>query len=710
MKRSNTAIEEFIANYAEADPHRSNVMDDFYDYSDEDFLIDDSAIDITPFGNPSTLTNTNTTTTSTTNNTVPITGANSKKSAPFQPILKKSRYQLLCDEPDAPFARAIAGAMNIMNFEDVYIHEDVDRMIEIDYENQRNEKQRHARLESIKKDITLAEVRVENLKKQLVSQADIISMNEAYANIEILKDIVSNERYNYVDLARELDEIQFVSNGIATDEELISYIEEFEQKYRERKDANTNRFRDEFKVFKETNPDYKNALLFIAQKAFIEKKAKIAENPVYKEDSSRHQLTIEFVEGFVEDLSDGEQEFLAEGFGIKTEPRKNFEPADSDIDALMCQKGMTMTSPLQNERISPLHNGYASFMTALFNARDDAMARNEIVKGVDLFSIHEPALNERIKSLQSPSIISIIDTSKKYFKETFLNNGSLIELYETARQSVEYGEETIRYIETYTGILAKTRDQYQKEILSSMKIILTAITLDGSSDSSQRLFNLKKLDLYRDRILSGTVQYNEIVSSIIADTSFMIYYKKKVPDPALYDKKLSSYLSLCQLFIAYASYIPEHDEKISESIATAVELVETLRNEEILIIKENSALTSRNDSRGTSLSVQLRPDIEDKINEAYRMLQQYCPNLRGLPLSAIKSKYSIDMGLGRDFARYVASLYAQNTLTFKDNYKSTNDYNNAVKRCSETLIRLKAYTYSKTGNSRDSYKISFNFI
>lgn len=111
--------------------------------------------------------------------------------------------------------------------------------------------------------------------------------------------------------------------------------------------------------------------------------------------------------------------------------------------------------------------------------------------------------------------------------------------------------------------------------------------------------------------------------------------------------------------------------------------------------KQRKSYTSQPSISGI---VKLKEEVVTFINKSYLLVQEYCRELRGLPLEAFHSKSAIQVGLTCDFAVFIARQIANNRIIFEESYKSKHHNNKVLMSCVDAMNDLKKYTYSKRMN------------
>ncbi len=672
MKRSNTAIEEFISTYgpkigindsdSEDNETHITIMDDLFEHGDD---VNYS------FNNKSS------------NGTI------------TQLQAKKSRFQVLSDHQDYAFMKLVAGAM-MVDVEMMYEHEDMDRAIQTDYDLQLIEKKRLMAQENKARKVQLKKDNIIQLKKQLINEDEKERIEEGHDLFRRLSEIVEGTPYRYDTLASEYNDYDIVLNERFDKEALMSFMERFYALFYEQNDT----FAAQFSKAGLKDEDLKRLALQALWHRDIDPSR---EHHPHFVDSLTGQGAIKMSldQGTVERLEEIKQE-------IVDAPKHQVIPGLS-VDAY--KRGLFMATPDNFKHQSQKNLSYPVFMTSLIEARDDVMERNDIVKGVNLTSIHVPELNGKIESMKNPSVIDIIDKSKEFFKELYYTSTNIVQQYvdmsktdeRLVSRSVQERKEELLY---RREILVESRQVYENIITPILTNLAMVIVGDEDDNKENELINKKKLVSYANRIEKGDLSRDTIISSLIVNNSFMEYYMKVseyLVDINLRDKKMASYLSLCRLFLALEAYVPEHDTEIRKKIMTNEKELALLLNEEDSTMMVEYVVPKNN----IPSTIQLKPGVEDKIDEAYQLMVEHCPNLYGLPLVAVKSKRSIDAGLGGDFARYVAVLFADANLLFPDAYKSKLAHEKIILRKGEMMARLKKYSFTRChgGAPHDCYSI-----
>lgn len=670
MKRPNTAIEEFIANYGDGDDDDDSchvdqpivtMMDDMFDLGvyPSDGSGDDEPPPTRHVTRPS-------------------------QSQPGQPQSKKSRFELLSEADEYPFMKLVAGAMQV-DTETLYEREDVDRVIQRDYDIQMTNKRLLLEQENNTKKISLTEARTKELEKQLIDGNFVDEFDDNVAGyIDNLDQLVSPSRgYRYENLCYEYNDYETILANNTKPELLI----EFMQRLYDQEEEKGKSFKDEFKATKLSNDKLRDIAVIALWHRDIDPSKKKKLPPLIADELVDRS-----------DLFHTSDEKLQEVKKEADERRTLYiSPKTENMDVIY-QKGMSMSKPVDEGDIHPKYKSYVSYMTALLNASDDITKRNELTRGINLTSIHTPELNERIRSIDNPNITSIIDTSKSFFKELYYINSGPLEIYNDGVANIDKFREDI---EAMKENMIEPRRLYEEGIKYQLKEIVESLENIGNVP----LLDTQKLVRYRDKnILNGQVTRDTIIASLIKDTSFRDYYTKNHKETvSLINTEMSSYLAMSKLFMLLKSYIPAHNSGVLEKISTNEKTLERLRDERAnslsLVDDDEHKTTKRHRS-----TPQVRPNVEDKIDEAYHLMVKYCPDLKGLPLSALKTRNAIESGLAGDFARYVAALFADANLLYPDSYKSTMAHNKVAQRKVDTMNRLKLYMFTR-GAARGRFNI-----
>lgn len=599
---------------------------------------------------------------------------------------KKSRFQLLSEGQEYDFMKLVAGSMQV-DVETLYEHEDMDRVIQTDYDLQLSEKKRLLAQENKTRKVTLIKARTAELKTQLIDQSEKDMIDSGYDTLQEIGQLVGDEYdYRYERLCRESMDYDVVLNEKSDPEALIAFMERYYETHG-LQDNGPNTFAIKFRESELPQEALKGIAI---QTLWYRDLDPSNEHHQFVDDITDAKLDIDIP-------IDVQQEALA----IKEEPVVVTYIKNEESNY---KRGMMMALPNNDMGTTypHKHDSYSSFMGALIDARNDIMTRNNLLKGVSITSIHTTELNQKIQSMKNPSITEIIDTSKEYFKDLYSANSNPITLYadmadDDAMVATMQKQKT-DLSSHRDGKLLKERRFYDKFIVPRLDQLVIDIT-NSEQDTMVPMLNNKTLANYRTRISKGNVTRDEIISNLIVNPAFKHYY---MVNSRPLDNKRHSYLHLCKLFLLLAEYLPKHDTEIHEKILANDNTLAQLDDTDI----DSDGMTIVSQQQQNT-KIQVKPNVVDKIDEAYHLMIEYCEELYGLPLVAVKSKRSIDAGLAGDFARYVAALFADANLLYPDSYKSKAAHDKVTLRKSEMMNRLKKYSYTRRngGAPHDCYSI-----
>ena len=163
-----------------------------------------------------------------------------------QPPPKKSRFELISETGDYPFMKLIAGAMQV-DTETMYEREDVDRVIQSEYDDQIMNKRLLLEQENSIKKISLAEARTKELEKQLIDGNFVDEFDENVTNLDEL--VSPSHGYRYENLCYEYNDYETILADNTKPELLI----EFMQRLYDQEEEKGKSFRKEFKDTKLSN-------------------------------------------------------------------------------------------------------------------------------------------------------------------------------------------------------------------------------------------------------------------------------------------------------------------------------------------------------------------------------------------------------------------------------------------------------------------------
>lgn len=436
------------------------------------------------------------------------------------------------------------------------------------------------------------------------------------------------------------------------------------------------------------------------------------------------------------------------------------EKAIQNKDIHLIAEHEVIQKTMKNEDLSSkstMGKGYKSFIISIINARDDTLKINELIKGVNISTIHNDELNNKIRLLGSGiNTTTIIDTTKKYFKDLYYRTNSIIDIYDDMVSS-DKESLTPDNTEAILSVLNKNHE-IMKDILNIYREnvihpILTDIISDYTKQvttSIDSILDTEVLNEYitgkNNDVYKSNVSHEEITGSIIRNTVFAEYYDKGVihfndqsigkemvlkeqqqQDDNVIDmfitenkgiigtKEITNDIYLCKLFEDLVVFIPLYNKNIQNKIDKQEKIIANARSKMLNLLESGGEYDDDSDTNRKMISssynlskpinsgiIQYIPVVTDKIDEAYNLVKDYCPRLNNhgnpLPLNAIiYSKSARDSGLTGDFARYVAILTADVKLLFKDSYKSKADQEKVTMKKIEAMNRLKKYTFIKRG-------------
>lgn len=102
--------------------------------------------------------------------------------------------------------------------------------------------------------------------------------------------------------------------------------------------------------------------------------------------------------------------------------------------------------------------------------------------------------------------------------------------------------------------------------------------------------------------------------------------------------------------------------------------------------------------------VQIRAEIERLIDDAYHLSQEYCPNLRGMPLPGYHGKSAQASGLMDAFTGLMRVLYAKSELILPERYNSQAHHQLVPLEQQNAMARLRQFRYVWLGG--DEYEVS----
>jgi len=180
-------------------------------------------------------------------------------------------------------------------------------------------------------------------------------------------------------------------------------------------------------------------------------------------------------------------------------------------------------------------------------------------------------------------------------------------------------------------------------------------------------------------------------------------------------KKEYLILDLYFIFNKYKDYIDFFISKLSKDLINIDNTIEKTKsiilsisreeeNNEINLENKRNEYIQRKSFTSQPINsgiIKLKPFIVTFIDNAYQLVQTYCPNLEGLPLIEIEK--SIESGLAGEFARFVALLISDNSLLHPDQYKTKMQFDKTTINKNNIINNLRMYNYRKLHNE---FKIS----
>ena len=581
---------------------------------------------------------------------------------------KRSRIDVIASREDNDFMRLLAGTLDV-DLEDLYEHEDIDGVIQREQDTATEVKRRRLLDEDRRRRIANIQNQIDVLKSRLVSAGDQERVDGAFLELNKLRALVGDsDSVLYTRLVYTYADYESV---LSPDTESSQLIDIMERLYRE----NGDQPRDFMRQLASASIDRED------------KKAMrgIVINALWQRDIGRTRN----IKTYIEVDDDADENFKTEVLRIKQEADTIHEtPVKTEFNPFVVDSvGRYVTTGV---RITPKYDSYTSYMTALIRARDDIMTRNELTKGVNITSIHTPELNRRISALTNPNITRIIDTSHDYFKELYYGANDAVTQYRDLIKNNSTNSLS-RYetdLDQYGALLRRSLDLSEKRL--ALVLEQTIDIFNTMNREPSQLINTQALVRYKDTtmIRNGKVTRPDIIVDVIKEdaSDFLLYYTSW-SDRSI-EAPLDNYLAMCDLFLSLADYIRKQNADLKQQIAVENQRLHQLMVESTEIDDEGR------DTRRIYTSIRIKPRVLAKMDEAYRLVTEYCVNLRGLPLVAFKTPRAVEAGLAGDFACYVDALMTDNDTRKPTSYKSRLDHEGAVKRKSEMMNRLKAYSYT----------------
>ena len=348
---------------------------------------------------------------------------------------------------------------------------------------------------------------------------------------------------------------------------------------------------------------------------------------------------------------------------------------------------------------------YVGFMSRLFASRDDVVTLNSLLKNIDITAIHSHALNQRIATLYQPSTAAIIDTSREYFREMYFGAKDLLEQF---RDTGTSDKERLReldvvreFLTDFEGLLGDLMTLYNeivngylfpgamKEYSTSSESVLDATLLANTTVMTPASYEIILASIRDGKFRALFVENGnarDCVMAILKQSSLVI--------PSLY---------AAQLLLDLSQYVPDSLVEAQRLQNGGVNVLNTAKKRRIEALTAHQYLSKPINSG----VVQLKANIVDKIDEAYNLVQDNCPNLARLPLVGFKSPQACKAGLGGDFARYTAALFVDADNQRPTNYRSVRNANDNIRKRFDLMVRLKKYSYTRCngGVPPQCYKI-----
>lgn len=367
----------------------------------------------------------------------------------------------------------------------------------------------------------------------------------------------------------------------------------------------------------------------------------------------------------------------------------------------------------QEKTVTP---NYYGIMDSLFSLHNDPLRLNNLLKGINLTTMHSPVLNQRIQRLANPSTALIIDTSKRYFKELYYMSNTVVDQFDDIDKSKDKLGAIRNDLDNNRNLLRSLVDLYRDTVTSILEEIFTVYTKEGSTILDQQELHIP-------------IPYNDITNKVIKDTLFRETYVNHIKDKGGIMNMITTTpidpIYMARLFTDLPVYVNERAMDIRNAIVKSEESLNQLNRPLVTVVIEddgdddgdvNNWLDKKSNKRrkrdgddDSRTNLMIKPSIRDKIDEAYQLIMTWCPGLYNLPLKVIQeSQSSKTSGLMGDFARFVAVLNADDNLLYPDNYKAKAMYEKISMKKSEAMERIKLYSYNKRSNGYNTG--SYNII
>lgn len=169
-------------------------------------------------------------------------------------------------------------------------------------------------------------------------------------------------------------------------------------------------------------------------------------------------------------------------------------------------------------------------------------------------------------------------------------------------------------------------------------------------------------------------------------------------------------LRLHGLFRLYANYINEYSIFISENLDLLRASIDKTRNKLAKMVANESVSQSGDNKESTEYRqrrsfttqpinsgyVKLKAEIKSLISRAYHKVQEFAPNLRGLPLEGFHCDSAYENGLTSAMVAFIAIVAAENELIYPDQYKSKHQQQFIRQKMNETMTPLRQFSYYRT--------------
>lgn len=156
-------------------------------------------------------------------------------------------------------------------------------------------------------------------------------------------------------------------------------------------------------------------------------------------------------------------------------------------------------------------------------------------------------------------------------------------------------------------------------------------------------------------------------------------------------------LRLHSLFRLYTRYVSEYSEFIADNMRHIRDALHKARNKVAELVGDETVQESRANMMRPINSgfVKLKAEIKTLLARAYHKVQEYVPNLRGLPLEAFHSDSAYESGLTSAMVEFISVVAAENELVHPEQYKSNRLYQHIRQKMNESMAPLRQFTYQK---------------